>query len=152
MGRCSKNAPFGQKNLVVWLRYHAQWHPQHVLGVPGPDHWGATTQCYGDSPFPACPPAHSIQVMKVEEMAASSVAHWQSTDSMTPRSSSHCLPWSFPSTSQASPPRSPTSSRCWASCALVGPSRLLGKTGVGVGGGRKACHLQQQGWAMMVLS
>lgn len=70
-GKSSRNPPWGEELWHLAILWFPQWHPQHVLGVlrpplqalshgapkmwvPGTAHW-----------------AHSIQIMKVEEIIAS---------------------------------------------------------------------------------
>ena len=73
----------------------------------------------------------SIQIMKVEEIAASKCPDQWSSSSTTPRSSSHCpTRSSVASTSHASPPRGPTPScRCRPSVLGSAQIKLSGKTG-----------------------
>ncbi|EGW06201.1 60S ribosomal protein L18a-like isoform X1 [Cricetulus griseus] len=63
-------APLRVKNFAVWLHYNSQ-HDTHNMCQEYRDLTaaGAVKQCYQDTGAPHCARAHSINLMKVEEIS-----------------------------------------------------------------------------------
>ncbi|EGW12931.1 60S ribosomal protein L18a [Cricetulus griseus] len=63
-------APLWVKNFAVWLRYNSQYGTHNMCQ----QYWdltaaGAVTQCYPDMGTPHGARAHSIHIMKVQEIS-----------------------------------------------------------------------------------
>uniref|UniRef100_A0A8I3W0B5 Large ribosomal subunit protein eL20 n=1 Tax=Callithrix jacchus TaxID=9483 RepID=A0A8I3W0B5_CALJA len=71
-GQVFQKSPLRVKNFGIWLRYdsrsgtHNLYREYQDLNTTG-----AVTQCYRDMGTRHCAQAHSVQIMKVEEIAAS---------------------------------------------------------------------------------
>merc|ERR1712228_1025148 len=87
--RVFERKPLVVKNIGIWLRYdsrsgtHNMYREYRDLTSAG-----AVTQCYRDMGARHRARAHSIQIMKVEEVAAKQCRRPASSSSTTPRSSS----------------------------------------------------------------